>query len=140
MGVDLVSTFHDNCEECVIHPKGCKMVQTDIQDLMDQGVLKVCGFVKNEEVSVIETYFNFPKPVEITYQIRDVVPSTSHPYHVVVCIPIYFPFESTKAVPWKYDVMFVDREPKEVEREKSREVVSADVINIMGTSRMTCNV
>lgn len=71
MGASLVSTFHDNYEECDIHPRGCKVVPVDIQDLMDQGVLQVCGLAKNEEVSVIEPCFCLPKLVEITYQIRD---------------------------------------------------------------------
>jgi hypothetical protein len=39
VGASLIDTCHDNCEECVVHPRGCKVVQTDIQNLMDQGVL-----------------------------------------------------------------------------------------------------
>lgn len=31
----LVSTCHDNCEECAIHPRGCKLVRVDIQNLVD---------------------------------------------------------------------------------------------------------
>lgn len=69
----LINACHDNCEECAIHPRGCKIVQADIQDLMDQGVLQVSGLAKNEEVSVIVPSFNFQEHVEITYKRRDVV-------------------------------------------------------------------
>lgn len=37
--VGLVSACHKDCEECAIHPRGCGMVQKDVQDLMNQGVL-----------------------------------------------------------------------------------------------------
>lgn len=94
VGVSLIDTCYNNCEECVIYPRGCKLVQADIQNLMDQGVLQVCGPVTNEEISVIEPFFNLLEPVEITYQRRDVDSSP-----VVVCMPTLFPFESTKVVP-----------------------------------------
>ncbi|XP_050877313.1 uncharacterized protein LOC127081068 [Lathyrus oleraceus] len=95
VGAGLIDTCHNNCEECVVYPRGCKFVQADIQNLMDQGVLQVCGPATNEEILVIEPFFNLPEPVEITYQRKDVV----HPSPVVVCMPTPFPFESTKAVP-----------------------------------------
>lgn len=50
VGASLVSTSHDNCKDCVIHPRGCKMVRAEIQDLMDQGMFQVSGLAKNEEV------------------------------------------------------------------------------------------
>ncbi|XP_050916535.1 uncharacterized protein LOC127131664 [Lathyrus oleraceus] len=103
-GASLIDTCHDDCEECVIHPRGCKVVRNDIQNLMDQGVLQICGPMTNEEVLVIEPVFNLPEPFEITYHRKDVV----HPSPVVVCMHTPFPFESTKAVPWKYDITVVD--------------------------------
>lgn len=60
---------------------------------------------------------------------------------MVVCMPTPFPFESTKVVPWKYDIIvvdgMVDEEPKDVECEKSLEDVDANITNIAGTSIMT---
>lgn len=35
LGDSLISACHDNCEEYVIHLRGCEMVQADIQDQMD---------------------------------------------------------------------------------------------------------
>jgi hypothetical protein len=95
VGASMIDTYHDNCDECAIYPRGFKLVRADIKNLMDQGVLQVCGPATNEEVSVIEPFFNLPEPIEITYQRKDVV----HPSPVVVCMPTLFPFESTKAVP-----------------------------------------
>ncbi|XP_050877297.1 uncharacterized protein LOC127081051, partial [Lathyrus oleraceus] len=133
----LIDTCHDSCEECAIQPKGCKVVQKDIQNLTDQGVLQICGPTTNEEVSVIEPVFNIPEPFEVTYHRRDVV----HPSPVVVCMPTPFPFESTKAVPWKYDITMVDGlvdgKPKIVESKEVLENVDTDITNIAGTSRMT---
>ncbi|XP_050878147.1 uncharacterized protein LOC127081963 [Lathyrus oleraceus] len=123
VGDSLSDTCHENCEECAVYPRGC--------------VLQVCGPATNEEISVIEPFFNLPEPVEITYQRKDVV----HPSPVVVCMPTPFPFESTKAVPWKYDIIVVDgvvdEEPRDVEGEKSLENVDTNITNIAGTSRMT---
>jgi hypothetical protein len=137
VGDRLIDTCHDNCEECVVHPRGCKVVQNDIQNLMDQGVLQICGPTTNEEVSVIEPVFNIPEPFEVTYHRRDVV----HPSPVVVCMPTPFPFESTKAVPWKYGITvvdgMVDGKPEATESKKDVENVDADITNIAGTSRMT---
>lgn len=65
------SICHKDCEECVIHPRGCKMMQGDIQDMMNQGVLQVSSLIKKEEIAVIESCFNLPEPVEINYQRKD---------------------------------------------------------------------
>ncbi|XP_050916132.1 uncharacterized protein LOC127131245, partial [Lathyrus oleraceus] len=133
----LIDTCHDSCEDCVIQPKGCKVVRNDIQNLMNQGVLQISGPTINEEISVIEPVFNIPEPFEVTYHKRDDV----HPSPVVVCMPTPFPFESTKAVPWKYDITVVDGvvdgKPEATESKKGMENVNADITNIAGTSRMT---
>ncbi|XP_050881017.1 uncharacterized protein LOC127084576 isoform X1 [Lathyrus oleraceus] len=56
-------------------------------------------------------------------------------------MPNRFPFESTKAVHWKYDIIVVDgvidEEHKDVEGEKRLENVDTNITNIVGTSRMT---
>lgn len=78
------------------------MIQDDIQDLMNQGILQVSGLAKNKEVSVIELYFNFPELVKIPYRRRDVVRSNNHLSPVVICMLTPFPYESTKIVSWKY--------------------------------------
>lgn len=50
VSVSLIDTCYDNREECVVYPRGCKLVWADIQNLMDQGVLQVCGPETNKEI------------------------------------------------------------------------------------------
>ncbi|XP_050877333.1 uncharacterized protein LOC127081091 [Lathyrus oleraceus] len=70
----LINVNHENCEECVTHPKGCQMVRDNIQSLMDEGMLQISSVVKNEDVLVIEPCFNLPEPVEIPYYSGGMVP------------------------------------------------------------------
>ncbi|XP_050909473.1 protein NSP-INTERACTING KINASE 3 [Lathyrus oleraceus] len=104
----LINVNHENCEECATHPKGCQVVRDNIQGLMDEGMLQISSVVKNEDVLVIEPCFNLPEPVEIPYYSRRVAPENSHPSPVEICMPTPFPYESTKAVPWKYEITAVD--------------------------------
>ncbi len=61
-----------------------------------------------EDVSVIEPHFEnntkAPKPVEILYEKRDVNSLMNQRQPVVICVPSPFPYKSSKAVPWNYDV------------------------------------
>ncbi|XP_050888930.1 uncharacterized protein LOC127094104 [Lathyrus oleraceus] len=133
----LVNVDHDNCEECATHPRGCQVVRDNIQDLMDKGVLQISSAVKNEDVLVIEPCFNLPEPVEIPYYSRRVAPEDSHPSPVEICMPAPFPYESTKVVPWKYEITAVDKVVEGSSDAEVIEAVSEDVTNIAGMSRMT---
>ncbi|XP_050919511.1 uncharacterized protein LOC127137057 [Lathyrus oleraceus] len=133
----LVNVDHDNCEECAIYPKGCQVVRDNIQDLMDKGVLQISSDVKNEDVLVIEPCFNLLEPVEIPYYSGGVVPVYSKPSPVEICMPMPFPYESTKAVPWKYEITVVDKVVEGSSDAEVTEAVSEDVTNIAGMSRMT---
>lgn len=106
----LINAWYIKCEECVINPRGCKVVQNDSKILVNQGILQVNSLVKNEEVSVIEHCFNISDHVEIPYQTVDVVQSNNRVSPVVICMPTYFPYESTKVVPWKYEITNVEKE------------------------------
>ncbi|XP_050908028.1 uncharacterized protein LOC127121612 [Lathyrus oleraceus] len=94
----LVNVNHENFEECAIYPKGCQVVRDNIQDLMDKGVLQISSAAKYEDVLVIEPCFNLPEPVEIPYYNGGVVLVNSKPSPVEICMPTYFPYESTKVV------------------------------------------
>lgn len=104
--------------------------------MMNQGVLQVNGFAKNEDVSIIEPCFNFPESVEITYQRREVVQSNNHLSPVVICMPTPFPYEGTKVLPWKHEITVVDKVFEKCEGKKGLEVMDIDVTNIAGMSRM----
>ncbi|XP_050876089.1 uncharacterized protein LOC127079759 [Lathyrus oleraceus] len=133
----LIDICHDNCEECATHPRGCQMVRDNIQDLMNKGGLQISSVVKNEDVSVIEPCFNLPESVEIPYYSRRVVPANSHPSPVEICMLTSFPYESTKVMPWKYEITVVDKVVKGSEDGEVTETANEDVTNIAGMSRMT---
>ncbi|XP_050920197.1 uncharacterized protein LOC127137817 [Lathyrus oleraceus] len=133
----LINVNHDNCEECATHPRGCQMVRDNIQNLMDKGVLQISSAAKNEDVLVIEPYFNLPEPVEIPYYSGGVVPANSKPSPFEICMPTPFPYESTKVVPWKYEITVVDKVVEGSANVKVTEAVNEDVTNIAGMSRMT---
>ncbi|XP_050895541.1 uncharacterized protein LOC127102176 [Lathyrus oleraceus] len=135
--VGLINDRHDNCEECATHPRGCQMVRDNIQNLMNKGVLQISSVMKNEDVLVIEHCFNLPEPVEIPYYSGGVVPANSQPLPVEICMPTPFPYESTKVVPWKYEITAVDKVVKGSANINVTESVSEDVTNITGMSRMT---
>ncbi|XP_050909656.1 uncharacterized protein LOC127123486 [Lathyrus oleraceus] len=133
----LVNVDHDNCEECATHPRGCQMVRDNIQNLMDEGVLQISSAVKNEDVLVIEPCFNLPEPVEIPYYSGGVVPVNSKSSPVEICMPTPFPYESTKVVPWKYEITAVDKVVDGSSDAEVTEAIGEDVTNIAGMSRMT---
>ncbi|XP_050895830.1 uncharacterized protein LOC127102504 [Lathyrus oleraceus] len=133
----LINVNHENCEECATHPKGCQMVRDNIQGLMDEGMLQISSVVKNEDVLVIEPCFNLPEPVEIPYYSRRVTLENSHPSPFEICMPAPFPYESTRAVPWKYEITVVDKVVEGSSDAEVTEAVSEDVTNIAGMSRMT---
>ncbi|XP_050897366.1 uncharacterized protein LOC127104210 [Lathyrus oleraceus] len=128
----LIDVRHNNCEEYVAHPKGCQLVWDNIQDLMNKGVLHISSVTKNEDVLVIEPCFNFPEQVEIPYYSSGMVPMNSHQSPVEICMPTPFPYESTKATA-------MDKVVEGSADVEATEVVSEDVTNIVGMSRMTCN-
>ncbi|XP_050891176.1 uncharacterized protein LOC127096668 [Lathyrus oleraceus] len=104
---------------------------------MDKGVLQISSDVMNEDVLVIEPCFNLPEPMEIPYYSRRVAPENSHPSPVEICMPTPFPYESTKAVPWKYEITVVDKVVEGSADAEVTEAVSEDVTNIAGMSIMT---
>ncbi|XP_050919071.1 uncharacterized protein LOC127136573 [Lathyrus oleraceus] len=133
----LINVIHENCEECATYPKGCQVVRDNIQDLMNKGVLQISSVTKNEDVLVIEPCFNLPEPVEILYYSGEVVPANSQSSPVEICMPTPFPYESTKSVPWKYEITAMDKVVEGSADVEVTEVVNEDVTNIAGMSRMT---
>ncbi|XP_050920478.1 uncharacterized protein LOC127138120 [Lathyrus oleraceus] len=110
--------------------------------LVEAGLINVrhdkCENVaKNEDVLVIEPCFNLPEPVEIPYYSGGVVPANSQSSPIEICMPMPFPYKSTKDVPWKYEITAVDKVIEGSADFEVTEVVSEDVTNIAGMSRMT---
>jgi hypothetical protein len=84
------------------------VVKKQVQELMNQGILQISLAKKMDDVSVIEPHFEsnkgVPKPVEIIYQKTDIQPFMNQKQPVVICVPSPFPYKSSKAVPWNYDI------------------------------------
>ncbi|XP_050875287.1 uncharacterized protein LOC127078916 [Lathyrus oleraceus] len=135
--VGLINVSHDSCEECAIHPRGCQVVRDNIQDLMNKGMLQISSVAKNEDVLVIEPCFNLPELVETSYYSSRVVPTNSHSSPVEIYMPMSFPYESTKVVPWKYEVTAVDKIVEGNADGEVTEAVNEDVTIIAGMKRMT---
>ncbi|XP_050919093.1 uncharacterized protein LOC127136596 [Lathyrus oleraceus] len=133
----LIDVYHDSCEECATHLRGFQMVRDNIQDLMNKGVFQISSVVNNEDVLVIEPCFNLPELVEIPCYSRRVVPENSHLSPVEICMPTLFLYESTKVVPWRYEVTIVDKIVGGSADGEVTEAVNEDVTNIVGMSRMT---
>ncbi|XP_050890186.1 uncharacterized protein LOC127095556 [Lathyrus oleraceus] len=136
----LINVNHDKCEECATHQRGCQMVRDNIQNLMDKGVLQISSVAKNKDVLVIEPFFNLPEPVEIPYDSGGVVPTNSHSSPVEICVPAPFPYESTKFMPWKYEITIVDKVVEGSADVEVTKAVSEDITNIAGMSRITHSV
>ncbi|XP_050908943.1 uncharacterized protein LOC127122688 [Lathyrus oleraceus] len=133
----LINDSHENCEECATYPRGCQVVRDNIQDLMNKGVLQISSVTKNEDALVIEPCFNLPEPVEIPYYSGGVVPTNSHLLPAEICMPMPFPYESTKVVPWKYEITAMDKVAEGSAYVEVTEAVSEDVTNTAGMNRMT---
>ncbi|XP_050896536.1 uncharacterized protein LOC127103311 [Lathyrus oleraceus] len=106
---DLINVYHNSCEECATHSRGCQTIRDNIQDLMKKVVLQISSIAKNEDVSVIEPCFNLPGPIEI-------------------------PYYSNRM---KYEIIIVDKIVEESEDDEVTETAIKDVTNIARMSRMT---
>ncbi|XP_050890264.1 uncharacterized protein LOC127095644 [Lathyrus oleraceus] len=96
--------------------------------LVEAGMINIFSVTKNEDVLVIEPCFNLPEPVEIPYYSGGVVKENSLSSPIEICMPVPFPYESTKAV---------DKVVEGLADVEVIEVVSEDVTNIVGMSRIT---
>ncbi|XP_050890577.1 uncharacterized protein LOC127095987 [Lathyrus oleraceus] len=90
-------------------------------------------------VRLVEAGLINVRHVEIPYYSGGVVLTNSQPSPVEICMPMPFPYESTKAVPWKYEITVVDKVVEGSTNVEVTETVSEDVTNIAGMSRMTRN-
>lgn len=82
------------------------MIKRDLQETLDQNLIQITRDRDEDEneVNVILLHFNIPEPVMIVYNGRKSVISP-----LVICLAGPMPYESDKAVPYKYnDTMLED--------------------------------
>lgn len=73
---------HKMCRVCPFDPRGCKIVQRDMQKALDRKLINITYKRKDvDEVSAIVHQFNILEPVTISYDSRRVVasPLGAHP-------------------------------------------------------------
>ncbi|XP_050895728.1 uncharacterized protein LOC127102400 [Lathyrus oleraceus] len=121
-----------SCRVCFRNSQGCLTVVTDLQDQMDQGYIEAYRDIdynqvnmvnSDNEVNVIVPQFNNSEPIQITYDSRktSVTP-------VVINLPGPVPYQSDKAVPYKYNAIIVNNE---------NDVPLPSIVNVVDVSRVT---
>ncbi|XP_050896935.1 uncharacterized protein LOC127103747 [Lathyrus oleraceus] len=95
--------YNVDYEHCLINPQQCITLKSVIQRLMDHGILVVDCSSTTEEVSTLEILYDEVLPMQIRYDLSPMNLSGSPIVPLVITIPMSFPFNDTKAVPWVYD-------------------------------------
>jgi len=135
-------------DQCPVHPgefhdvEICPVSKELLQGLINEGQIEI-GHMRREEGEVFlqssDTNLNKPRPLVIHFT-RDVtthIPQGFQP--VMVKTPSPFPYESNKAMPWRYDIQVSNgRQDVSVMRVGSS-MPTAKVTNISGMSGMNCS-
>lgn len=118
-------------EICSINPHACPLVGQDIQKLLDARTITV-SYPRNLEnnVNVIIHQFNIPKPLEITFDSRNSMISP-----LVIYLPGPAPYQSDKAVPYKYQATMI-KDRKEVPLPSIPSFIN--IANVSGVTRSGC--
>lgn len=91
------------CEDCLINPQQCKILRSTLQKLMDQGILLIDRPSIIEKVSILEILYDEILPIHIPYDLSQMNLSKNPITHMVITIPVSFPYNDTKIVLWVYD-------------------------------------
>ena len=107
-------------------------MKEDIQKLLDQRVITITyDKDPNDEVNVIVPQFNIPKPIEITY---DSQTSSAAPF--IICPPGPMPYNSDKAIPYKYNATMIENGVEGPIRRMTSFVNIADVSRVTRSGRI----
>ncbi|XP_028216699.1 uncharacterized protein LOC114398737 [Glycine soja] len=131
-----------NEDSCLMHPgmlhdmETCSAVGDLLQQMIDQGRLEVSNEGEDEKHVYMQSVDKEgpikPKPLVILFT-RDTTPQRpQHPSAVSGARPLSFPYENSRAVPWRYT-------PPGRRKEEATDIgsLSAKVTNITGLSGMT---
>ncbi|KAI5416164.1 hypothetical protein KIW84_041274 [Lathyrus oleraceus] len=102
---------HDRCRVCSVNQRGCRQVRKDVQEMLDEGVIKILQN-RNVDEDVVEV--NQAKGLSCS-DIRPAGPVS---------------YSSEKAVPYRYNAVVV-------ENGKEKSLPSSSVINIADVSGLT---
>ena len=135
-------SFNEN-DRCGLHPDAdhtmerCDDFKQILQDLMDKQLVQVGYTRSNNDVLVIDdSALAFSKPLVIHYTRNASAPAPMGPKPITIQIPTTFPYQSNKAVPWRYGVEVCT---DNVEENSSRgdNLEASDVTNIAEVGGMT---
>ncbi|KAI5402917.1 hypothetical protein KIW84_050493 [Lathyrus oleraceus] len=133
MEAELMNEVHDNCVVCSSNPNQCGEFKIYLQRLMDQRVIQFIRAKIDEDVALIVPIFDqerLPKPFVVPYQRNVDLEPVKKIEPMVIHVPAPFLFDSTKVVPWNYElVVYVGNKPIILKE--------PDVTNIAGASGVT---
>ncbi|XP_050890295.1 uncharacterized protein LOC127095683 [Lathyrus oleraceus] len=120
---------HASCHVCSGDPRGCVVVKNELQEMLDQNLIRVIRD-RNEdkhEVNVIVPHFNLQKPTVIAY---DGQKTGVSPF--VIRLAGHTPYESDTVVPYKYNATMM-KDDKEVPIPAFSSVVN--IVDVSGVTR-----
>ncbi|XP_058787550.1 uncharacterized protein LOC131661907 [Vicia villosa] len=146
--------LHDFCLQCSSNPKECAKLRNEIQELMDEGILRVERVVSDEDVATLEIPY-YPADVSKAQGTPLIIHASSTPLVIqaprtplVIQAPnaplvihsqapsISSPASSSvgdsKAVPWSYNAVYIQGK-----KHDCPPVGNSNVTNIAGTSGIT---
>lgn len=88
--------LYDGCTVCETEPDEYVEIKSCMQDLINQGVIQFIKAKVSKEVSTIEPFTIIYRKKQVEVPIKKIQP-------INICVPGPFPYQSTKAVPWRYD-------------------------------------
>ncbi|XP_050889248.1 uncharacterized protein LOC127094461 [Lathyrus oleraceus] len=121
---------HASCQVFSRDPRGCAIVKRDLQEMLDQNLIRVTRDRKEDEheVNVIVPHFNIPKPVVIAYDGQETAISP-----LVIHLTGHMPYEYDKVAPYKYNVTTIE-DGKEVPIPAFPSIVNtADISGVTGS-------
>lgn len=120
---DVLAGVRDKCNICKTEPNKCEELKGYVQEFINYGVLQFMRARAVREVSVIE-------PIEIVYRKTKIKAPMNKIQPINIRVPAPFPYQDSKAVPWKYDAT-ISIGGKEIQ------FSDTEIINIAGTYGMT---
>ncbi|KAI5438373.1 hypothetical protein KIW84_024207 [Lathyrus oleraceus] len=129
---------HDGCAICSVDPRGCMIVKTDIQRLIDEGLIQIVqSHHVNDDVNVIVPVSKTSERLVIQYDSNNsnsVSNRSISPLVIRLAGPV--PYTSDKAVPYQYNATMLEN-GQEVPLPMTNSFVSiTDVTKLTRNSRV----
>jgi len=145
---NIINLDGDKGDSCLMHlgvlhdMETCPIAEELLQGLINEGQMEICSANKEEWKACMQSGDknpSKPKPLVIHFT-KDITTQMPRGFQPSIAkTPTPFPYKSDKAVPWKYGVQGPDgRKGTSIIRVRNG-IPAAMIINIFGTSSMTCS-